>query len=291
MSKKSLALIQLIVCSVLWSTAGILIKHIPWNPFVIAGMRSLIAAATVFIFLKLSNRKFTVSKNSVLCGLALFGTFSSFVCANKLTTSANAIVLQSSAPIFIIIISSIMFKEIFSKNDVFAVILTMLGITLFFFDELDTKHLFGNIVAIFAGITLALYYVFQNKRTREEKMGALLTGHLITAAFGIIMCFFFPPKITFSSVSYLILLGVFQLGIPYLLVALASGKVSPLTCSLIGMIEPLLNPVWVFFLDGEAPGMFALIGGAFVILVISAWMIISNKEEKAKKTIGESENL
>lgn len=279
MSQKSIAVIELVACAVLWSTAGIVFKFLNWNSFVISGYRSLIALFTVFAFLKITKRRFKIDKNAVLCGLSMFLTFSGFVAANKLTTSANAIVLQYTAPVFIIVICAFIYKDKFSKLDIAAVAATFFGIALFFFDRLDTSYILGNIIALGTGVTFAFTYVFQGKNDDESRMGGLIVGHLMTAAVGIMFSFFFPPQITASSIYAILFLGVFQLSIPYILLSLASSKCPPLMCSLISIIEPLLNPVWVFIFDGEAPGIFAFTGGALVIAVVVIWLIASSKKE------------
>lgn len=277
MDPKRKAILQMLVCATMWSTAGIFIKLIPWNPFVIAGWRSLISAGTVLIFLRIWKIKFKFNLRAVLMGLLMCLTFFSFVCANKLTSAANAIVLQFTAPLFLMVFSAVLFHDKFRRADLIAVLFTMGGIALFFFDKLSGGYLLGNCIAILAGAFMAGMYLAIGKVDEETKMGGMLLGHLFTAAIGIPVTFFTPTPISTGAILCILGLGIVQLGIPYILLTLSSKNCPPLACSLLGAMEPLLNPLWVFIFNGEAPGFFALVGGLVVIISITLWCIWQNK--------------
>lgn len=277
MEPKRKAILQMLLCATMWSTGGIFIKLIPWNSFVIAGWRSLISAGTVYLFLKIFKIKYKFGRRSVFMGLFMFLTFNCFVLANKLTTSANAIVLQFTAPLFLMTFSAVLFHEKFRKADIIAVIATMGGIALFFFDKLAGGYVLGNIVAILAGAVMAGMYLVIGKADEETRMGGMLLGHLFTAAVGIPITFFVSTPVSTIPIICILGLGIIQLGIPYILLVLSSKNCPPLACSLLGAVEPLLNPVWVFLFTGEAPGTLALVGGAIVITVVTLWCIWQNK--------------
>lgn len=277
MTQKNKAIIQMIVCSFLWSIAGIIIKLINCNPLVIAGFRSLFAAITVYIFMKVAKIKFVFSKKSVLSAVFLCLTFFAFVGANKLTTAANAIVLQFTSPVFILVISYFFFRKKIYKADVLAVVFTLVGIALFFLDEMDAGSLLGNIVAIMAGGFMASMFVFCGDCEDDERMTGIFLGHIFTAAMGILFTPFTQNTLDFKAVLLFMLLGVVQLGIPYILASLAMSHCSPLACSLISVIEPLLNPVWVLIFDGEIPGVSALYGAAIIIVTITVWCVCKEK--------------
>jgi len=287
MDSKRKAILQMLVCATMWSTAGIFIKLIPWSPFVIAGWRSLISAGTVLLFLWIWKIKFRFNLHAVMMGVLMCLTFFSFVTANKLTSAANAIVLQFTAPLFLMVFSAILFHEKFRRADLVAVLFTMGGIALFFFDKLSGGFLLGNCVAILAGAFMAAMYLTIGKVDEETKMGGMLLGHLFTAAIGIPVTFFTPTPINTTAVLCILGLGIVQLGVPYILLTLSSKNCPPLACSLLGAIEPLLNPVWVFIFSGEAPGLFALIGGVIVIVSITLWCIWQSKNTPlaAKETV------
>lgn len=277
------AIFEMLLCAALWSIAGIFIKLIPWNSIVIAGIRSLIAGAVMFVYMRYKRIGFTADRRSMLGGLALCCTLTCFVAANKLTTAANSIVLQFTAPMFIVVFSVLFLKKKFSRSNIFAVVLTMLGISLFFFDQLTPGHLLGNCVAIVAGMAFAGYYMSLEGASESERMSAILMAHGLTFCVSIPFIALEPPELGAAPVICIFILGVVQLGIPYVLLGRASGSCPPLACLLLGAVEPLLNPVWVFIFDGEAPGMWALIGGVVVVVTITVWCVYGDLREKAEK--------
>jgi drug/metabolite transporter (DMT)-like permease len=231
------------------------------------------------------NIRFVFNKHSFRGGIFLAGTFIFFIAANKFTTAANAIVLQFTAPIFILILSAIFFRQKFRRGDVITVCMTSIGISLFFLDQLSTGYLLGNFMGITAGFFLANMLIVTGQADWDSRMSGILLGHLFTAAIGVPMIVFFPITLSLLPTLSILALGIFQLGIPYILYGLAAKHCSPLACALIGAVEPLLNPVWVFIFNGEAPGIFALIGGFIVIVTIVIWCIWSNATTKVQKEI------
>lgn len=273
MNPKRLAILQMLICAFLWSTGGIFIKLIPWNPFVIAGGRSLIAAATVFVFVKITKTKIRFDRRALVIGFFMSVNFFCFIIANKLTTAANAIVIQFTNPLFLMAFSALLFGTRFRKSDILAVILTLLGIALFFFDSIEGGYIAGNLVAILGGVMIAGTLLSIGGGTEESRMGGILVGHLITAVVGLPFAFFTENPVSTVPLLSILALGVVQLGIPYILLILSTRQCPPLACSLLGALEPLLNPVWVAIFNGETPGLFALIGGVIVIVSVSGWVI------------------
>lgn len=295
MSKKHIAYIEMAAASVLWSIAGIFIKMIDANPFTIAGLRSLAAIIPVALIMLFSRDKLTVNKNILASAVFLMLTFNAFVAANKLTTAANAIVLQFSAPVFIVLINFFILKQKVRMIDVLAVIFTFAGISFFFFEQMDGGGFLGNILAVLAGLFLGAMYVAVARAKPSEKMSSIFFGHLFTAVTGIGIGFILPafagkiPDALAASFNMdltgwicILILGIFQLGIPYILVGFASKNCSALACSLIGVIEPLLNPVWVAVFDGEMPGIPALIGAVIIIVSVCGWCILSEKNSQSE---------
>lgn len=273
MNPKRLAILQMLICAFLWSTGGIFIKLIPWNPFVIAGCRSLIAAATVFVFIKITKTKIRFNRRALVIGFFMSVNFFCFIAANKLTTAANAIVIQFTNPLFLMAFSALLFGTKFRKSDILAVILTILGIVLFFFDSIEGGYIAGNLIAILGGIMIAGTLLSIGSGDEASRMGGILLGHLITAAVGIPFALFTENPVSTVPLLAIFALGVVQLGIPYILLVLSNKHCPPLACSLLGALEPLLNPVWVAIFYGEKPGIFALIGGVIVIVSVSGWVI------------------
>lgn len=277
MAEKNKAIIQMIICSIMWSIAGILFRFIDCNPFVIAGWRSFFSMITVFVFMKISKMKIHFTKNALLNAVFLSLTYFAFVSANKLTTAANAIVLQFTSPVFILLLSFFIFKKKIIRADVLAVAFTLSGIALFFFDKMDSGRLSGNLVGILSGIFMAAMYVFCGESGDDERMCGILLGHIITAAVGIAFTPFTQNTLDLSAFFWLAVLGVVQLGIPYILVGLALKSCPPLACCLIGVIEPLLNPLWVFLIDGEIPGTMSFVGATVILITITVWCIYKGR--------------
>lgn len=282
MTKKNIAIVEMIVCSVLWSIAGVLIKGIQCHPMVITGLRSFVAALTVAGFMVVSKIRFKLTFEALISAICLCCTVSAFVMANKMTTAANAIVLQYVSPIFVLLFSVIFFKKRFSKADILVSVVTLAGISLFFFDEMDRGGVTGNIVAVISGIFIAAMFVFNGSCGKDERMTGVFLGQCFAAIAG--MCFipFTDNVFDFTGVSSIIILGVFQLGIPYILVALALEHCPPLACTLISVIEPLLNPVWVFIFKKEVPGPNAFVGAAIILISVTSWCIYNDTKEKKK---------
>jgi drug/metabolite transporter (DMT)-like permease len=270
---------QMVICAVLWSIAGILIKLIDWNPFVIAGFRGLFAAVTVGVYMLATKQRVVLTKNVMLCAFFLAATFFCFVSANKLTTAANAIVLQFTSPIFIMLFSAVLFRQKFKLTDYVTVLLTFCGIAVFFVSSLHDGHLPGDLVAVLAGVFMAGMYVSVSRTDKTEKMSGIFFGQVLTALVGIPFVLFTKGTISSAAVISIIVLGVVQIGIPYILLALATNHCPPLACSLIGAFEPLLNPLWVLIFNGERPGVFSIIGGIIVVGAVTAQCILQDKSE------------
>ncbi len=274
LSPEHQGMVLMLICATLWSIGGIFIKLIPWNAFVIAGGRSLIASLVVIAFMLYTGMKLKITRRALLNGVLMASVFHLFVLANKLTTAANAIVLQFTAPIFLLVYSILFFRQKFRTADILAVTFTMGGIILFFFDQLAPGYLLGNFVAIGAGAMMGAMYLSIGSAAKEsDKVCGTLLGHWITALFGLPFVFITDHPVHAVSIISILILGIFQLGIPYMLFVLSTRTCPPLACSLLGAVEPLLNPVWVFLFDGERPGTYALFGGGVVILTVTLWCV------------------
>lgn len=280
MKKENRAMLEMLMCAALWSIAGIFIKLIPWNSFVISAMRSFFAGLTVLVYIRIKGYKIVINRQTLIPGLLLGLVYIAFVAANKLTTAANAIVLQFTDPIFIVIFSALFFGQRFKKRDFIAVICTFIGIGMFFLDQLSEGYLIGNFVAIFAGACLGGMFIAMGKAETQERFSAMLVGQAVAFIFGLPFIITTKPEFSALPVLYIIILGVLQLGIPYILYGRAAEHCPPLACSLLGALEPLLNPVWVLIFDGEKPGLFALIGGVIVIVSVTVWCIAGNKDSE-----------
>lgn len=272
---KRRAMLLMVICAVMWSTGGIFIKLISWSPLLIAGSRSLISAFVLGAYMLYKRVPIKVCRYSIGAAIGLAGCCTFFVMSTKLTTAANAIVLQYSAPVFILIMSSLFFKQKMHKKEILTVAVTMTGIILFFFDQLSLGNILGNLLGVLAGIFMALMFVMTGRASDDDsvRMSGILMAHLLSALVGIPIGALGTASISGIEVLFVVILGIFQLGIPYVLYAIASRDCPPLACSLIGMLEPLFNPIWVAIFVGEVPGMFALAGGIIIIATVTWWCI------------------
>lgn len=277
--RKRKAMIMMAICGIMWSTGGIFIKLISWSPLLISGSRSLISAAVLGLYMIYTKTPVKLCRYSAGAAVGLAGCCTFFVIANKFTTAANAIVLQYTSPVFILIISAIFLKQKMHKKEILTVIITMLGIFLFFIDQLSPGNIIGNLFGILSGVFMAMMFVMtgQGRDDDSVRMSGILFAHCLSALIGIPAGLMTTASISGNEILFIIILGVFQLGVPYVLYAIASRDCPPLACSLIAMLEPLFNPVWVAIFVGEIPGIFALTGGAMIIAVVTWWCIDDSK--------------
>ncbi len=261
MTDHNKSIVLLILTALLWSSGGVLIKLVQWNPVAIAGGRSAIA----LVFILLVTRKFRIQLTfiKILCGIAYAATVILFVLSNKLTTAANAILLQFTAPIYVALFGNWFLKEKMSRIDWLTILLVMCGMTLFFVDRLSAGSLIGNITAILSGIAFAWLVLTMRKQKDESPIESVIIGNLLTALIGLPFMFGAIPDS--NSILGLLLLGVFQLGLSYIFYSTAIKHVTAIEGILIPVLEPILNPVWVLLIVGERPSYWAVIGGIVVI--------------------------
>ena len=259
----------MVAASICWSFGGICIKFIPWGAMSIIGLRAFLAAVVFIIYRRSVKINFTFG--NILAALCLSATTVLFVFANKLTSAAAAILLQFSAPIFIILIHLAFYKKKPKISEAIAVSVTVLGMLLFFADRLESGGMLGNIFAIASGLSFAGVFVC-NKREDTNPEQALLLGFLINSAIGLPFAFF---EVTAEPVAWVavIFLGIVQVGFAYVFFSVGIKKTSALLACLITATEPVLNPVWVALATGEMPGMFAIIGGVIIVLTVVGYNI------------------
>lgn len=279
LSPKTIGIIEMTICGILWSVGGVLIKFIDWNPLLIAGLRSVFSGSFLFMYMKFNKIKITIYRNSLIAGLSLGLMAISFVVSNKLTTAANAIVLQYTSPIFIIILSVIIFKEKFGSLEVKVVAISIVGMILFFFDKLSLGNMLGNMVAIFSGICMASTFIFTGRKENDDstRLSGILFANIFIVCVGFISLLILklPPVVYPREVMSVAVMGIVQLGVPYVFYTKASKVCSALSCSLIGMLEPILNPVWVAIFAHEVPGIYAFIGAVVILSTVTIYCIKS----------------
>jgi drug/metabolite transporter, DME family len=274
-SQKSISPVVLVLIAVfLWSTGGLFIKLTTLDAYQVTFFRSLLAAITVLLWTRKDGLKIDAFGilNTIIYALLLF----LFVWATKKTTAANAIFLQYTAPIYILILAPFVIGEKFHLRDLITVVVVLAGMSLFFVGQLRLEDYQGNIAALCSGVLLGLYIMLL-KHQRAEGLNPLITviyGNFLLALLCAPAGISAIPSMTYMDWFAVSFLGVVQIGISYILfIKGVRGGTRPLDASLIGFIEPLLNPVWVFIFVGERPSQWALLGGAIIITAIAVHTI------------------
>lgn len=272
MSLKLKATILLALTAVLWSTGGLLIKSVQWDPIAIAGMRSAIAS---LLLLALSGKpKFTWSRAQIGGAIAYMATVVLFVMATKMTSAANAILLQYTGPIYVALFGRWYLGERTTRLDWITIGVVLVGMGMFFMDSLSTEGMAGNLIAIASGVAFAWLALFLRKQKNERPEDSILLGNWLAALVAIpfMMSSGMPSTESWIGMG---LLGIVQLGFSYILYAKAIRHVSALEALLVPVIEPILNPVWVMLFIGETPQQWAIIGGAVVLTAITVRGILT----------------
>ena len=247
----------------MWSVGGLFIKLVDLSPVAITGTRSIAAALVFLIYLKKPqlylNRYFIIGVISYAAMMLLY------VFSIRLTTAANAIFLEFTAPIYVVILGYYILNERITIFDILSMFVIFSGMTLFFIDELSFYGFWGNIMAAVAGVCLGVVTIMIRKE-KESAFQIVLMGNILTAL--VCIPFMFAGLQETASTDWFIIfvLGIVQLGIPYILYTKALRQVQALDAILVSMIEPILNPFWVYIFVGEKMGEWALVGGVLVLL-------------------------
>ncbi len=270
------SIFYMILVAILWSTGGILIKLVQWNSLAIAGSKSLIAALTMLIYLR--SPKLTISKPQLVGALFYAANVILIVVANKLTTAANVVLLRFTSPVFVAILGFWILKEKVYWYDLVTILGVFGGMILFFIDNIDGGNMLGNIFAVMAGFFLAGVTISFRFQKDGFPMETAFLGNLV--AFTITIPFLFQSLPDGRSIVGIFLLGVVQLGISYILYSLAIIHLSALEAILITVLEPILNPIWVFLFLGEKPSFYAILGGLFIIIIVMTRTIYVERQVK-----------
>lgn len=264
------AVIALVICALLWSSGGLLIKLLPLSPLSIAGLRSVIAAGVMFAWTRRRGPlRPTWSRVQIGSIVSYMFTVVLFVWATKITTAANAILLQYTAPVWVALFSAAITRERLQRTDVIVVCSVMIGMVVFFIDALSPGALLGNLLAIASGIAFAGVALFMRAQRGESTTESIILGNVLTAIVCLPLAGGIPPP-SWEWVGPLLVLGVLQLGVSYLLYSWALAHVTALEAVLITVLEPLLNPLWVVLAIGETPSTWSVVGGLIVLLAIVA---------------------
>ncbi len=268
-------ILLVLAAALLWSTGGLFIKWTTLSAFELSFGRSLLAALTVAIFTR--REGFGINRLTALTSVLYAALLLLFVIATKLTSAASAIFLQYTAPVYVLLLEPIFYREKFRVGDLAAVAACMAGMSLFFVGQLSAADVQGNIAALLSGLCFAFYILLlRHPRSREvNRASSVIYGNLLLVLVTAIVIVLDPASLRallhaggrdLAAVAYL---GVVQIGVAYTLFTLGMARgVRSLDAGIASYIEPVLNPVWVFLFLGERPSGWAIMGGAIIIAAV-----------------------
>jgi drug/metabolite transporter (DMT)-like permease len=280
-SDKVSPLFYVLAAALLWSTGGLFIKWTNLSGLELSFYRSFFAVLTVAFFTR--REGLGLNRISAAASLLYAALLILFVLATKKTTAANAIFLQYTAPVYLLILEPLIYKERFRLRDLTTVVICLAGMTLFFIGKLRPEDVAGNVMALASGVCFAVYVLMlrHSKARLVNRASSVIYGNLlaiiITAPWGLAVL----PTLGQFDLMTVAYLGIFQLGLSYTLFTYAMSQgVRSLDAGIIGYIEPLLNPVWVFIVLGEKPSKWALTGGTIIVAVVIVHMLVDARQKR-----------
>lgn len=266
MENNDKGVLYMVISATAFSLGGLFIKLIPWGSIATASGRSIFSSLFVLLAFILLKKKIIINKTTIIGAVLVALNMITFVLANKLTTAANTIILEYTAPIYIILFGLLFKKQKPSKLQIITVVCILFGMVLVLASSLGRGGMLGNIIAIINGVIYA-FVIMLNDFEGGDCLSSVLMGHSFTAIVGIP---FILQETNFSSsvLLYIAILGIFQAGLGYFMFALGTKYCDPLTASLICYIEPILNPILVLLFYKERIGLLSLIGIVVVLVSI-----------------------
>jgi DME family drug/metabolite transporter len=262
-------ILYVLAAALLWSTGALFIKATPLDAFPLSFGRSLFAAVTVAVLTR--REGFRVNGLMLVSSVLYAALLLLYVTANKLTTAANAIFLQYTAPVYVLVLEPLLFKERFRRGDVPVVAACVVGMSLFFVGQLRPQDVSGNLTALASGVCFALFLLSLRhpRASGVNRASSVLYGNLLVCL--VTLPWFAPAAgdLTTKDVLIVLYLGVVQIGLAYTLFTRGIARgVRSLDAGVVGYIEPMLNPLWVFLFLGERPSNWAVLGGAIIIAAV-----------------------
>ena len=280
LSDHSKGILAVFFTAILWSSGGLLIKLISLNAMQLSFFRCSIAAVVFAILFR--KKLLVVNGLTFLNALFYAAVLTTFVIATKTTTAANAIFLQSTAPIYVLIFEPIFTKTKLERINVITILVCFIGMIFFFIGEISPGHLEGNLVALISGITFASFFIGMKKNGKEFQQSSIFYGNILVALICIPFILYLKP-LSFNDLWMVTFLGVFQIAIAYALFSYGLKRILAVEASILSMFEPVLNPVWVLIGYGEVPSLPAAIGGGIIIIAIFARTLFAGSDILKKR--------
>ncbi len=271
LQEHQIGLLAVFTAALMWSSGGLFVKLVTFNAMQISFFRCSIAALVFAVLF----RKRLLQVNTLTFVNALFyaSVLTAYVIALKLTTAANAIFLQSTAPIYVLIFEPIILKTSYNRINIITIVVCIIGMFFFFMGKISPEHFEGNLVALFSGIMFAALFLGLRKNDDKYQLSSIFYGNVIVA----LICIPFLSgieNVNFSNLWMVSFLGIFQIGLAYAVFSYGLRRVLAIEASIIALVEPVLNPVWVFIGYGEVPSFMAIVGGIIILSAIAMRTVI-----------------
>ena len=281
MERRNKSGLLVFLASVCFSTGGLFIKLIPWSPLAINGARNLIGAAVIGIYLLVTRHRIVFSRRVLIGALSMIGVTTLFAVSNKLTTAANTIVLQFTAPVFVILFMAVIYRQKPGRADLLTCFLVLLGVVLFFVDGIRAGNLAGNVLAVLSGVCYAGVFMM-NTGENADAISSCFLGQLTAGVLLTPLCFR-ETDFSLPVMAAVFALGMIQVGGAYILLSIGIRKTPPVTASLITGLEPIMNPLLVAAFYGERVTALSVIGCVIVVLTILAYNVWLAKGRDGKE--------
>ena len=267
--------------AVFFSIGGLFMKLIPWNGLAINSARNVFSVLVLAAFFRIRRHKLVINRTVLIGALAIVGTNILYSLANKLTTAGNTIILQFTAPIWVMVFSSLLLKKKPGRLDLIAAAFVFAGVICFFVDSLSSGHLTGDLLALLSGIFYAGVFMM-NAREDSDSLSSVLVGMGLNVLTGLPFLIREQPFSAGMDVwGPVLILGIFQLGLAYVFLTEGLVITPPVTASLISGIEPVLNPLLVAVFYGEMLTPLSLVGAAIVFLSVIGYNLLRLKQAEA----------
>lgn len=276
------AILMVLAASLCFATGGLFMKLIPWNALAINGARNLIASFVIGIYILMTHHKLKFNPTVLIGAISMAGVTTCYAIANKLTTAGNTIILQYTAPVWIMVMVYLFFGKKPSRTGIISLLIVFAGILCFFFEGLSTGRWLGDLIALLSGIFYAGVFML-NSFEKGDALSSVFFGQLLCGIF------LTPLVLQETDFSMPVLLAVFflgavQVGLAYIFFTTGTKYIDPLTASIINALEPILNPILVAIFYGEKLGVLSLAGAAIVLCGIMYYNIkeaLENRENTA----------
>jgi DME family drug/metabolite transporter len=271
LQEHQIGLLAVLTAALMWSTGGLFVKLVTFNAMQISFFRCAIAAVVFAVLFR--KRLLLINTFTFINAFFYASVLIAYVIALKLTTAANAIFLQSTAPIYVLIFEPLILKTSYNRINIITIFVCIVGMFFFFMGKISPSHYEGNLVALFSGIMFAAMFLGLRKNENKYQLSSIFYGNVIVA----LVCIPFLSGIqdvNFSNLWMVSFLGIFQIGLAYAVFSYGLRRVLAIEASIISLVEPVFNPVWVLIGYGEVPSVMAVIGGIIILSAITARTLI-----------------